>query len=303
MPRTYADVWSDVRANMKLLIGLAQRRGYRDGTQNVLFDTAQLGLIRGDDDEAIGVGVAEALVADEPYRDWRQGYLLTCWDIVHVAEALHIRFAPAPDLGTGAFFMDLESLVADLREARRVSAIRAQVPALIEAELAKARDLRDGPAALHRRITANGLIIPPAPGTKYRPLFDEIDGRRRAFDLDRERIEELFRKGVTKGKRNVRGAKGREGPAVRAISDKTWWYGPWNADKPNDLIIADGSLKKRLSDKSWARAWLASGMQAAPRMSHGELDSVTFTPVRDREDWWGWRQHLRDGTFQKTVQT
>jgi hypothetical protein len=302
--RPYWNLWSDVQANFAMLA----RRVMREGgwavlakrwslSRDVFWESARLGLVKTPFGQLVSTDVADALRADDVAHDRaaraRNGFVLTWWDIVSLAECV------------GFSFERIDTREADLRSDGRNGRYLWDRRGLVE-RIGKAMASREPPPhEVHRRITADGRITPPSAGSKYRALFDHLDaikfvGTQATVSLSRERLDELTSRAEFDEKRIVPGARGKPGLPKVALSTAPWWYGPWNPDEAGDAsrpAATDPSWSDQMRKKSHTRAWMAAGLRAKPNIKQGTLVDVRFEPVNGRESWREWREELRAGSY------
>jgi hypothetical protein len=303
-------VWSDVRANFKSLARRVEQQGDWEVvagqwrlSRDIFWESAHLGLIETPFGRELGRDIADALLADDVPRDRnaraalaRDGFVLTWWDIVALAECVGFAFVP------------IDTTEADLRRYGRNGQYSWDRRNLIDRIGRATESQAPAPDELHRRITADGRVKPPAVGSKYRAMFERLDdinfvGAQATVTISREELDELLSRAEFGEKRSVRGARGQPGLPPVALKTASWWYGPWNpseADRDSTwAACAEPSWSAAMQKKSQARAWMAAGLRATPIIPSGsrKLVSVRFEPVDGRESWWPWREKLRDGSF------
>jgi hypothetical protein len=305
--RPYWNLWSDVRANFAMLAGRIRREGGWDVlakqwslSRDVFWESARLDLVKTPFGQLVSPDVADALRGDGVANDGaaraaqaRNGFLLTWWDIVSLAECV------------GFSFEQRDTSEAERRSHRSNGRYWWDRKGLVE-RIGKATASQElPPDEVHRRITAGGRITPPSAGSKYRGLFDHLDainfvGTQATVSLRREELDELTSRAVFEEKRIVRGTRGKRGLPNVALSTAPWWYGPWNPDEAGDAsrpAATDPSWSGQMRKKSHTRAWMAAGLRAKPNIRQGTLVAVKFEPVNGRESWWEWREVLRAGSF------
>lgn len=325
--RSYRELWMDVRNNLESLVGLAKWRGSWDALAqqwrlvgDVLGESARLGLVMTPHGHSVSADVVDALRSDPHDRAARarEGFVLTWWDIVAVAESVGFSFEPIdpsdvgekPDSGrNGRYFWNRKDLVERIGEAVHRDRITKDVSATVQARVDAMGTPEFAPLALHRRITADGRISPPPVGSKYRALFEHLDainfvGKQTTVDLRRDELDRLTSRSEFEATRNLRGARGNPGLPTFALTSVQWWYGPWNPDDADWArleALTNSSWSEAIGKKSQTRAWMAAGLRASPKMARGTLIAVQFAPVDGREGWWPWRDDLRDGSFSERV--
>lgn len=325
--RSYPELWADVRDNLKALVMLAQQRGSWDVLarewslrSNVLWEPARLGLVRAPDGRAISNDVVDGLMSDRwdrPSRA-RDGFVLTWWDIVAVAECAGYSFEPLDDhspgdqgrMVDGRYVWNRSDLLNRIGMATVARRSAHDILRAAEADATALRNPELNPLELHRRITAGGRIEPPAVGSKYRPLFEQLDamdfvGVHGAFTLTSDELAEVLSQVKPGLPRALRGARGVSGLPTAALTTEQWWYGPWNPNIAESdskwATVGDQALTTSLGKKSHTRAWMAAGLRAKPSLRKGRLVEVAFEPVLDRRYWWPWRSSLRDGTYASLI--
>lgn len=326
--RTYRELWADVRINLKSLEWLAEWRGAWGVLAeqwrlvgDVLWESARLGLVVTHFGQSVSADVVDALRSDAHDRAARarEGFVLTWWDIVAVAESVGFSFEPIDTseasekrayMTNGRYFWNRKDLVERIGEAIYNDRIAKDVRARVQATVDAMGTPEFRPPALHRRITADGRISPPQVGSKYRALFEHLDaidfvGKPATVSLSREELDELTSRAEFEATRIVRGARGKPRLPKFARTSVQWWYGPWNPDEADWEArleaVADLSWSEAMGKKSQTRAWMAAGLRAKPTLSRGTLVAVHFEPVNGREGWWPWRGALRDGSFSERV--
>lgn len=322
--RTYRELWGDVRDNLKWLVMLAQQRGSWDVLarewglwSNVLWESARLGLVRTPDGRTIDCETVDGLLSDEwdrPYRA-REGFVLAWWDIVAAVECAGYSYEPLEAeeplrgqarMQDGRYVWDRAGLLNRIGTATLTRRASDELLKTATVEVAALRNPELDPLALHRRITANGRIEPPALGSKYRPLFDRLDaldlvGVHGVFTLSSDELADLTSSIEPEARRPLRGARGAIGLPNAALTTEQWWYGPWNPNDDKRTATDDEAFSVALGKKSHTRAWMAAGLRARPLLQKGTLVEVVFEPVVDRRYWWPWRASLRDGSYQNLI--
>ena len=327
--RGYSVLWGDIWKNLESLAWLATWRGSWDRiagrwnlTGDLLSESARLGLLSTPSGRTVTTTTLDALRSDYRGRAAlaRQGFVLTWWDIVAVAEGTGFFFEPVDNNQTrrhdpytnGRYLWDRDGLLRRLGNAfRRHRDLNASL-ARREAEEEARRTQEFDPPEVHRRISAGGRIEPPPLGSKYRALFEYLDGinfvgSQSTVSLSREVLNELTARVQPGAQRATRGAHGRSGLPKSALRNVQWWYGPWNPDGADSAsnwgAVADRRWQELMGKKSQTRAWMAAGLRARPYKPGGsELVSVEFAPVRGREAWWWWREELRTDTYDQMVE-
>jgi hypothetical protein len=329
--RTYRELWADVRTNMKSLEWLAEwRGGWRVLAEqwgllgDVVWESARLGLVVTNLGQRLSTDAVDALRSDAHGRAARarEGFVLTWWDIVAVAESIGFSFEPfdtdvdgkkRANGEDGRYLWNRQDLVERISRASYEDRVNRDMLARIEAAGVARTRPEFAPLELHRRITADSRISPPQVGSKYRSLFEHLDaiyfaGRQASVSLSREELDELTARAQFEVPRIVRGARGSPGLPRFALSNVQWWYGPWNPDEADReaswAAVAHSSWADAMGKKSQTRAWMAAGLRAKPIINQGTktLVAVRFEPVTGREYWWPFRDQLRDGSFSRRIE-
>lgn len=327
--REYPELWADIGRNLESLAWRADERGYLgrladpdNRTADVFWESARLGLIATQSGDAVSTAVVDALRSR--HEEWisraQEGFVLTWWDIVAVAECTGFYFEPfnSDDArkrvsgSNGRYLWDRSGLLRRLGRARRRVRDTSASIARQESDEEARRSPALEPAELHRRITAGGRIEPPPEGSKYRALFEYLDaidfiGMQATVTLSCEQLDELTSHIESQSPRIVRGARGCHGLPQSALSNVQWWYGPWNPEHADEAAkwnaVAESSWPVLMRSKSQSRAWMAAGIRARPNWLKGKkLVSVQFAPINGREYWWPWRAELRDDTYGDLVE-
>ncbi len=326
--RTYRMLWEDVRTNLESLVMLAKWGSWDVFAQqwrlvrDVLCESARLGLLVTPLGQSVKADVVDALRSQQRDRAARsrEGFVLTWWDIVAIAESSGFSFEPL-DLSDirqkrkfgrdGRYLWNRSEMVQRITESIYTDRLTHRETARVQAAVDAMMTPEFGPPALHRRITADDRIRPPEPGSKYRVLFEHLDasdlvGKQATVELGREELDELTSRAWSEAPRKLRGARGHSGLPKSALSSAPWWYGPWNPDdadwEARLEAHAESSWLEAIGKKSHTRAWMAAGLRASPAMQRGALVSVRFEAVDGRDLWWLWRDALRDGSFSERVE-
>lgn len=314
--RTYREMWADVRTNLESLAFMAKWRGSWEAlakqwglSGDILDETARLGLIKTHLGQSVSEGTVSSLRADvhERAAHARKGLVLTSWDIVAVGESVGFSFEPvnSDHKASGKYFWDREELVRRISEAAHIDRVRSGMLAQVEADIEAMFSPEFAPSELHCRITADGRIVPPRMGSKYRAMFERLDAEQSTVRISREELDELTSRAEFEVTRVVRGARGKAGLPNSALRSAQWWYGPWNPDERNREVngpaMVDSSWSEAMGKKSQTRAWMAAGFRAKPIFNQRTLTAVQFEPTMDRQYWWPWRDELRDGSFSVRV--
>lgn len=251
-------------------------------------------------DEILALQELAPDMANWHFRALRAIHPLCVEDILKFSDLVGVAYRQIDDGGPSQAWHFTDGRAATIRAWANVLHDPDGPIARLWSELAEAEQQARHVADVTTSATAFGALLPdpPAPGTKYRALFQFLDGLQMADDETKTfTVDELAE--VLDGLASQRGTMQVGLPAMARSKPTKFWVNhvQLHAMQRDEYRREHGrpAPRRRMTQP---RAWRATGLSAKPVKQvrgHQEVMCVAFTPDPGREAWWPVRHAIRAG--------